>query len=68
MTGNNRDFSEWAGMIRLLRAKQELQMQAKFFTPKHSNQFTKNHSVNHTRYILQNGVITRENVVTGNES
>jgi len=68
MTGNNRDFSEWAGMIRLLRAKQELQEQAKFSMPKHSNQFTKNHSVNHTRYILENGVITREDVVTGNES
>jgi len=68
MTRNKRDFPEWAGMIRLLRAKQGLQEKAKFSMPKHSNQFTKNHGVNHTRYILENGVITRENVVTGNES
>jgi hypothetical protein len=68
MTRKNRDFSEWAGMIRLLRAKQGLQEKAKFSMPKHSNQFTKNHGVNHTRYIVENGVVRREVVVTVNES
>lgn len=63
-----RDFSRWDSMVRLLRAKQELQEKVQFATPKHPNQFTKNHGLNHTRYIIENGVIRRENVVTVNES